>query len=110
MADPNPLMQIEADRTGPRHVLAFPNRGKRTARELAAATVPARATWVVAAMALVVALGLHMVNVALHSPRLTTYAHMFEFMPFWLLIGGSLHQVGSRVVQAWDDLKAWRTS
>lgn len=113
MADPNPLMQIESKRrmnlpSTPRGVLTFPNMGKRTVRDIAAATVPARATWVVAAMALAMAVGLHTVNLAVHSPRLTTYAHMFEFMPFWLLIGGSLHQVGSRIVQAWDDLKAWR--
>lgn len=113
MADPHPLMQIESKRrmnlpSTPRGVLTFPNMGKRTVRDIAAATVPARATWVVAGMAVCLAIGLNAVNWLMPSPRLSVYAHMFEVLPIWLLIGGSLHQVGARIVQAWDDLQAWR--
>jgi len=93
----------------PSRVLPFPNLGKRTARELALATVPARATWVVAGMAVCLAIGLNAINWLIPSPRLTTYAHMFEVLPIWLLISGSLHQLGARIVQAWDDFgRHWR--
>ena len=91
-------------------IVPFPNLGKRTARELALATVPARATWVVAAMAACLAVALNAVNWVYPSTRLSVYAHTFEILPIWLLIGGSLHQLGARIVQAWDDWQSWRKS
>jgi hypothetical protein len=60
-------------------------------------------------MAVCLAIGLNAINWLIPSPRLTTYAHMFEVLPIWLLIGGSLHQLGARIVQAWDDFgRHWR--
>lgn len=94
--------------TEPRRIIPFPNMGKRTAKELALATVPARAMWVVAGMAVFLAIGLNVLNWLIPSPRLSVYAHMFEVLPVWMLIGGSLHQLGARIVQAWDDWQRWR--
>lgn len=100
----------EEHETKARRIVPFPNLGKRTAKELALATVPARATWVVAGMAVCLAISLNAVNAFYPSPRLSVYAHTFEILPIWLLIGGSLHQLGARIVQAWDDWQSWRKS
>ena len=100
----------EEHETKASRIVPFPNMGRRTAKELAYATVPARATWVVAGMAVGLAVFLNAVNTVYPSPRLSVYAHTFEILPIWLLIGGSLHQLGARIVQAWDDLKVWRKS
>ena len=86
----------------------LPNGGRLTAIEVGKSAIPNRKAWVAAAMVLCVAVALNIVNVFADSPRLRIYAHMCEFMPAWLLIGGSLSQVSARIVKVWDDWQAWR--
>lgn len=92
---------------GPQSSL-LPNMGRRTARDIVYAAVPARTAWIVAGMAVCVAIALHCVNWVYPLPRLSVYAHTFEILPIWMMISGSLHQVGARIGQAWDDWQAWR--
>jgi hypothetical protein len=86
----------------------LPNAGRRTIKGLAESIVPARTTWVVAGLALLLALGLHGASGLLQSQRLSVWAHVFEVLPIWLLLGASVHQVGTRLVQGWDDWHQWR--
>ena len=89
-------------------------RGRRTIIGLAQSAVPPRVSWVVAGLAVAVAVGMHLVvwgmdqmGITTGRTRLDGYARTFEILPMWLLIGGTLHQFAARVVQAWDDVKQW---
>lgn len=98
-----------------RIVVPFPNGGRRTIKQVAQSAIPSRTTMVVALLAACVAVGIHVLIAACSSMgisvgrgRLEAYAHTFEILPIWLLIGGALHQVAARLVTAWDDFTAWR--
>jgi len=91
-----------------RLLATLPNAGRRTIWGLATSIVPARTTWVVAALALLLALGLHGASGLLQSQRLSVWAHVFEVLPLWVLLGASIHQVSARLVQCWDDWHQWR--
>ena len=89
--------------------------GKRTARDLAVAAIPARLIVVMALFALCAAVAISLAAKALAlvglmwlSAKATQYTATFEAMPLWVLIGGSMSQVAARVCTAWDDVRAWR--
>ena len=41
------------------------------------------------------------------AAKATQFGTTFEAMPLWVLIGTSMSQIATRVVQAFDDTKAW---
>lgn len=90
--------------------------GRRTITGLAAALVPARLTVVVAVMALCAAIGLHLVAGVgqrldvTGAAKLKQYAAVLEVMPVWLILAGIMTQIAARLLQAWDDFRAWQTA
>ena len=88
-------------------------KGKRTITGLATATIPARTTFIMALLAIVAAIGLHVVaHVATIADarvggKLHQLASTLEAMPLWVVIGGVMSQIAVRLNQAWDDGRAW---
>ena len=88
--------------------------GKRTFRDLASAAVPARLYLVMAGLAIVTCIAMHIIAAVLArtgpawlATEAATYASIFRAMPPWFLIGGALSQVAARLNVAIDDARAW---
>lgn len=92
--------------------------GKRTVKEVATAAIPARLYFVMAILALIVAVAAQMIAMALHrihapawlATEAQTYATIFRAMPLWFLIGGALSQVAARLNTAIDHIREWLKS
>lgn len=101
-------------------------RGRQTIRELLLATIPARLYFVMAVLAIFVAIGMTLVAATGHylADNYTTglafkianrlaieasnYAATFRAMPLWFFIGGSLAQFATRLNTAIDHFIEWR--
>ena len=88
--------------------------GRRTLKELAWAAVPSRMSLVFVGLAIcaviftkTVAYAAAKVGLAAVAAKAAQYGATFEAMPLWVLIGTSMSQVATRVVQAIDDTKSW---
>lgn len=88
--------------------------GRRTISGLAASLIPSRLTMLVAALALLAAITLHVLasfairaNVT-GAAKALQIASTLEAMPVWLILGGVMTQFASRLLTAWDDARAWR--
>lgn len=88
--------------------------GRRTLRELAIAAVPSRMSLIFVGLAFCavvatkgVALIATKVGLAAVAAKAMQYGATFEAMPLWVLIGTSMSQVATRLVQALDDTKSW---
>ena len=88
--------------------------GKRTARDLVVAAIPARLLVVMALFAFWAAVAISVAAKAFAwlglswlATKSAQYAATFEAMPLWVLIGGSMAQVAARVCVAWDDVARW---
>ena len=88
--------------------------GKRTLMEVAKSAIPSRMSLIFVGLAFVAAVGVKVIayaatkaGLAAVAAKATQYGATFEAMPLWVLIGTSMSQVATRLVQAWDDTKSW---